>query len=160
MQFYLLLSVRLLHFTGMALWIGSSMSMPGDVKRSFADGVPTPRDLELLGARGRLAGRVATVGGVLTILTGVAMIFMLGGFGKVSPAIHASLVLAVLLAILGGALIGGTWNKILDELGPRGDGATREQIEPLLKRFRIYSMVFKTGWLVILFLMVFRTLFT
>ena len=158
MQFYLLLTVRLLHFLFMALWIGVSMSMPGDVKRSFADGVPGKRELELLAGRGRLAGTISTVGGVGTLVTGLAMIFMLGGFGKVSIAIHISLLLAIFLAILGGGFIGGTWNKILAKLGPDGTGATREEIEPMLKRFRIYSMLFKTVWLVILFLMVFRSL--
>lgn len=159
MQFYLLLTVRLLHFVFMAMWIGVAMSMPGDVKRSFADGVPGQRELELLAGRGRLAGVVSTVGGVGTILTGLAMIFLLGGFGSVSAAIHIGLLLAILLAVVGGVLIGGTWNKLMTKLQSGGSNVTREQVEPLLRRYRIYSMLFKTGWLVILFLMVFRSLF-
>lgn len=141
----------------MAVWIGVAMMIPGDVKRSFKGGIPAKPELDALRGRVAYGGKVGPVGGIGTILTGVGLIFLLGGFAAVPPAIHVSLVLAIGLAVLGVVFIGGAWRRIDERIGPEGTGASRDDIAPLLRRYRVLSMMFKTGWLVILVLMVFRT---
>jgi hypothetical protein len=156
MPFYLLLLVRTLHFLFMAIWIGAAMMMPGDVKRSFASGVPASAELELLRGRVRLGTVVAIVGAWGTILSGLGMIFLLGGFASVPKSIHAGLALAIVLMGLGGAGLGKTWHKLNELLGDGKGAQMSPEVVALLRRYRVAAMVFKSIWLVILLLMVFR----
>ena len=156
MSFYFLLSVRALHFIFMAIWIGAAMMTPGDVKRSFAAGNPAATELELLRARVRLGSIVAAVGAWGTILSGLGLVFLMGGFAAVPRAIHAALVVAVVMLIVGRVGLGRSWSKISDLLGPDPSAVAHERVAPLLRKYRTLSMVLKSLWLVVLLLMVFR----
>jgi hypothetical protein len=156
MPFYLVLTFRTLHFLFMAVWIGAAMMMPGDVKRSFAEGVPSTPELQTLRARIRLGSTVAIVGGWGTVLSGLGLIFGVGGFAAVPKAIHIALLLAIALIALGALGLGRTWAQLQKELGDEGGGALNEEAQRLLDRYRAASMIFKTIWTLILILMVFR----
>jgi hypothetical protein len=155
MPFYLALTFRALHFLFMAIWIGAAMMMPGDIKRSFASGVPAKAELELLRGRVRLGSGVAAVGGWGTLLSGLGLIYAAGGFSAVPSAIHLSLTLVIILIGLGALGLGGTWKRLQAELGD-GGGELSDDATQLLRRHRILSMLFKTIWMIVLVLMVFR----
>ena len=144
--------LKFVHLFTMAAWIGSSMFAPADIRRTFAGN----GDFAALRERMRSIGRVAMGSGALTFLSGLALIFALGGFGTVTPAIHIGLVTGLVTAIVGGAGIGRTWGEIDKKLAANADPAS---LAPLVRRIGILSHVFHLLWLVTLVLMVFRGYF-
>ena len=144
------LVLRLLHLLFMATWIGAVFFTSGDVRRTLDAG---PSHLALLRDRVGRSTRLAGLSGILTIVTGIGMIVLLGGMGAVSPGIHIGLTIALLALVVGGVGIGGSWRKIDAGLG---EGKSVADLAPLLKRMKIATMVFQTLWLVGLIAMVFR----
>ena len=143
------LVLRTVHLISMATWFAAALFMPGDVRRTLES---PNSDLELLRGRANRAVRLATVFSWATLLSGIALIFAVGGFGEVPPPIHISLLLA-LVAIGVGAGLGSTWRKIDAELQK---GTPRDQVAPMAKKLAMFSGIFQLLWLVILLLMVFR----
>lgn len=141
--------LRFLHILFMASWFGSALFASGDVKRTLAAG---PDHIDLLRERMRRFQRVAGVSAVLTILTGFALIFQVGGFGAVPVPIHIGLTLGLVAWGLGIGT-GLTWRKIDAELEA---GKSPADLQPLAKRLTGLTMGFHTTWLLTLILMVFR----
>src|SRR5689334_16897165 len=102
----LYLALRFVHIAAMAAWFAPLLFVAGDARRSIEGG-------DLAGLRVRLArgGTVGAVGGTLTILTGVALIFVLGGFAAVPVGIHVGLAVGVVMWLLGAFGVGGTTRK-------------------------------------------------
>jgi hypothetical protein len=151
----LYLSLRFVHITFMALWIASGGFAGSDVRRTLATG--DPAQVPLLRVRMQRFAILGGVSSLVTILTGIALIFALGGFGKVPVAIHVGLTLGVILGIVGGAGIGGTWRKIDALLGPAGAPSDPSAVAALVKRLSMHTGIFHLLWLTTLVLMVFRT---
>ncbi len=146
----LYLSLRLVHLVFMGTWFGSNLLSIRDVKTSFAAG---PAHLPGLRDRMMRSGRLATISGGLTLLSGFGLIFMLGGFSSVPRAIHIGLATGIACSIVGAAGVGRTWMLIEKKLDA---GAEPSTLEPLLKRLTMLSGIFQLLWLVSLVLMVFR----
>jgi hypothetical protein len=85
--------LRLLHFLGMAVWFGGSLSLASDARRTAALGKPHTDALEARLDRTLTIGLVAAV---VTIGSGLGMIFARGGMKSVAPTIHIGLTLALL----------------------------------------------------------------
>lgn len=134
----------------MALWFGAGLFANSDIRRSFAN----PAEIAGLRIRMQKTGIAAIAGGVATIVSGVAMVFVLGGFAVVPWPIHAALGLALLQAMVGGGGIGATWAKIDKQLG---EGASPETLLPLAQRIYMFGGIFHALWLINLILMVFRS---
>lgn len=146
----LYLSLKLVHFVFMGTWFGSSLFSLRDIKSSFAAG---PAHIPLLRARMQVVGRLAMLSGALTLLSGVGLIFALGGFAAVPRAIHIGLLTGLVTAIVGGAGVGRTWQAIEQRLDAGADAAA---VAPLVKRIGMLSGIFHLLWVVSLVLMVFR----
>ena len=144
------LVLRFLHLLFMGLWVAASMYVAGDARRSIAAG---PEHLPLLRDRVLRAGRFGAISGALTLLSGLGLIFALGGFGAVPRAIHVGFLITLALAVLGAKGVGGAWEALDSALR---DGAPAERIAALQLRLQVFVAVFKTGWLVVFALMVFR----
>jgi hypothetical protein len=143
-------ALRLVHFVFMATWFGTGLFALRDVRATLAAG---PAHVPLLRERMRVVGIAAGASGALTILSGLGLIFALGGFASVPRAIHMGLGLAIVTGVVGGAGIGGTWRKIDTALAAGADPAT---LTPLLARLRAFSGAFQACWFGTLLLMVFR----
>jgi hypothetical protein len=148
----LYLGLRLVHILFMTTWIGSALFATADVKRTFATGEPS--HLPLLRERMRKTGIAAGVSGLVTVLTGIALIFVLGGFGKVPIAIHIGLTTGVLALVVGAGGIGGTWRKIDTAIG---SGAPMASLQPLVGRLAMLGGIFHLLLFSTLVLMVLRT---
>lgn len=142
--------LRFVHIAAMASWFGSIMMLTGDIRRSVELGPP---HIAPLVGRVRRSVVIATGSGWTTVLTGVALIFDLGGFGAVPVAIHVGLVLGLCLVGVG-AFMGRTWDTLLAK-HEAGDHAA---VGPLLKRMSMLGGIFQLVWTVILGLMVFRAM--
>ena len=141
MLYYLL---RIVHIAAMGTWFGVSLLAAGDLRRTLAAG---PAHVDLLLARFAAISRVASAAGWTTVLSGLALIFSLGGFGKVPHAIHAGLLLALVLVGLGIAT-GMQGQKAALALKAGADPG------PARKRAGMFGGIAHLLWFVILCLMV------
>ena len=146
----LVLGLRLLHLMFMGTWIGALLFVSGDVKRTLAE--PAVH-IPLLRNRIGRATRFAAISGLMTIVTGICLIFALGGFGSVPPTIHTGILMGLAMLGVGVGMIGGSWKKIVAGLDA---GASPDSLLPLAKKMTMGMMVFHLLWLVTLGLMVFR----
>jgi uncharacterized membrane protein len=86
------LALRAVHLLSMAVWFGGGLTIAGDVRRTIARGKP---HTEVLAARVERSLGIGAIAGTFTLLTGLGMVFATGGFGAVSPRIHAGFALAL-----------------------------------------------------------------
>ncbi len=144
------LVLRLLHILFTATWFGSTLFAGGDIRRTLAAG---PEHVALLRERMRRVTRVVAASAVLSILTGFALIFAVGGFGAVPVGIHMGMLTAVLAWVVGFLGQGMTWAKIDAALDR---GAPPAEVEPLARRYAMANRAVHGLWLLTLILMVFR----
>ena len=143
-------TLRLLHILSMATWLGASLFQAGDLRHSLAGG---PEGLPGLRDRMNRTNRVAAIMGLLTITTGLALIYALGGFGAVPTSIYVGLGIATLMMLVGGGAIDGTWKQIEKRLD---GGDPPESLAGLARRLTIATGVVQAMWLTTLVMMVFR----
>ena len=145
----LYLALRFVHIASMAAWFAPMLFMAGDARRSIEAG----GDLAPLRRRLSVAGAIAGVGGIVTVLTGVALIFAMGGFGAVPPTIHVGLLLGIVMWLVGAFGMGGTARKLDAAIA---SGGAKDQLLPFARRMSMFTGIFHLLWVVTLALMVFR----
>jgi hypothetical protein len=143
------LILRFIHIAAMAAWFAPMIFMAGDVRRSIEAG----GDMNPLRARMVRAGVIAGVGGSVTVLSGLALIFALGGFKAVPHAIHAGLLLGVILWLVGALGMGGASRKLDAAIVA---GAPKAELVAIARRMSAITGIFHLLWAVTLALMVFR----
>lgn len=148
----LYLVLKLIHYAGMSLWFGASLPVAGNVRRALDS---SPEALPAVLQNARRAGRVSSIAGWITILSGVALIFTLGGFGAVPIPIHIALTLALVMAGIGAFGLGGTVNKMIAAAEGGGEG-TLAEVQGLRGRLAMFSGIFQGLWVLVLVLMVWR----
>jgi len=146
----LYLVIRLLHFAGMAVWFGGAMTLSSDVRKTLARGKP---HTDVLAARVDRSLSIGAVAAIVTMGTGLAMIFAQGGFGAISPRIHAGFALAlVAFAVELLAL-----RPAVAKLGQALASGEEKDLKSLQGRIGMLTGVLHTLKLVILVLMVWKT---
>lgn len=142
MFFYL----RILHLLVMALWLGATLLSVVDALAARSSAVPGR-------VQARVAGVVGSVAGLGTVGSGVAMIFLLGGFASVPWAIHAGLSVCLVMILIGAFGIGKSTAALAAAhstvASPPGELVTR------LQRWAIVQLLL---WLFVFGLMCFRHL--
>ncbi len=89
--------LKLVHLLSMAVWFGATLTIASDARRSLALGKAHVTELVTRIDRSAV---ISMAFGLVTIVSGVALIFQLGGFKAVSPRIHTSLLLALIALAL------------------------------------------------------------
>lgn len=141
----LLLILQVLHVAVAATAFAITLPSGGAMKRAIGQG----REVKLAAATlVNRSGQLASIFGILTLLTGLGLVFYLGGFKVVSPTIHAGLGL-VLVMIAHGALFMRPTGKRIVAAVDQGDDAWAAA----RKRFAIGDGVMQLLWLVVLVLM-------
>lgn len=146
---WLLYTVRTLHIAFAALWFVIKLGSPRDIKASLGAG---SEHTALLVARVNRATRISLIGGLGTILSGFGLIFLMGGFGAVSPRIHTGLTLALVL-------LGLEWfgqRRVWGKIASAAEAGKLEDALVLAKPYTALAGVSQLLWTVILVLMVFR----
>ena len=144
------LLLRLFHILFMAVWVGTTLFVTGDVKRTVEAG---PDHLPLLKDRVGRSLKVGNICGVATLITGVGLVMSAGGFGAVPPAIHSGMLGAIILLGVGAGGLQRSWTRIEARLDGGTDPAA---LMPQIKKLGLIAKVFHTIWLIVLILMVFR----
>lgn len=148
----LVLTLRFLHIIFMATWFGGSLFAPGDARRTLSN---EAADLELLQGRLKRYAVLGAVSALLTIVTGFGLIFALGGFKVVSPAIHIGMLVAFVMWGVGMFVVGGASRKIAAGIAEK---KPRAELLGHAKRMAMGTGIFHLLWIVALGLMVFRTM--
>lgn len=143
--------LKTIHVMSTAIWFGAGLPIARDVRRTVELGKP---HTDLLIERVTRQGKVAVIFGVLTMVSGVTLIFTMGGFGNVRKAIHAGLGLTLLSFAVGLALSMPTWRKIASLL--RQEAGDMGEARRLAGRFGMFTGIEHLLWVVVLVLMVFR----
>lgn len=145
------LILKTIHILSAAAWFGTELSLSGDVRRTIERGRP---HTDLLPERVNRSGKIALIAGVLTLGTGLGLIFNMGGFANVRPNIHAGFGLTLLLFAVGVGLTLPTWRRI--EAILTAEGGDLAEARRLAGRFAMFHGIEHLLWLVVLVLMVFR----
>jgi hypothetical protein len=121
--------VKWLHILATSVWFGINLMQAGDIRTALSLGAP---HVQALVPRINRIHAVSLISGFITILTGFAMIFLLGGFGFVPGRIHAGLGLTLCLVAIEYLLVIGPWKKILAVIS---SGSPPSTALPFAKRY-------------------------
>lgn len=142
--------IRIVHLLSMAVWFALPLMIAGDLKRSLAAGKAAA---EAAVARVERTLAISSAGAVATIVSGLIMIFALGGFGAISPRIHAGFGLALLLLALEFFVLKGAVGRAGEAIG----GGKPEEAQPFVARVGMVGGISHLLKLIILVLMVWKT---
>lgn len=140
--------VLVLHVIAAVLWLGPTLGLGKMVERAFPVGKEA---LALAVADFRFRGRLASIGGLGVIVTGLALIFIAGGFKVVPPQIHAAFGLAI-LAMLNSFVYGPGTRKLV-VAAERFDDASIADARKALKKMSMHSHISHALWLASLVMM-------
>ena len=148
---YPYLILKTIHILSTAVWLGAGLTVAGDVRRTIERGRP---HTDLLIERVNRQGRLAVIGGVFTLGTGVNLIFTLGGFANVRSNIHAGLGLSLLIFAVGLGLSMPTWRRIRAILSDAGGDLA--EAKRLSRRLGMFTGIEHLLWLIVLVVMVMK----
>jgi len=140
--------VLILHITAAMLWVGPTLGLVKSTRRAL------PISREALGAAiadYKLRGGLAAIGGIGMILTGIALIFIAGGFKAVAFPIHIALTLGIIAAVH--SMVFGKGGKVLEETYRSYDAASIGNADRMLAKLMRHSHFTHFLWLTILTLM-------
>lgn len=141
--------VLVLHIASAAVLFGGAMGLT----RSLRQHLSSSNEIFLALARDAVRkNRVTGIFSILTLLTGLMLIFLVGGFANVRFTIHIALTL-MLVAIAVGAVVMTPQISRLVALAER-DPLDRDGASKAIKRLTIGQGIIHFLWLVILALMV------
>lgn len=136
-----------LHIAVAATAFGISLGGPASLRRARAAGTEVFRHAV---AEANRRGKIGGICGVLTLLTGLALIFNGGGFGAVGVNIHIALAVLLVMLGLGFGMLKPAGGKLA---GLVGQGDKDAEIDALLGRLAAGSGVMQLLWLTVLALM-------
>lgn len=142
--------IRIVHLVSMAVWFAVPLMITGDLKRSLALG---KAHAEAAISRVERTLAISTFGALATIVSGLVMIFALGGFGAISPRIHAGFGLALVLLAVEFFLLKGAVSRA----GGSVAAGKPEDAQPQVARVAMFGGISHLLKLVILVLMVWKT---
>ncbi|NUP06654.1 MAG: hypothetical protein HOW73_11420 [Polyangiaceae bacterium] len=142
-------AIRIVHLLSMAVWFATPLTIVSDLKKSIARGKP---HTDVVVSRVERQLSIATIGAILTILSGLGMIFSLGGFGAVSPRIHAGFTLALVVLTVEFFPLKGTVARLGESLASEN----ARDAQPLVKRVGMFAGITHFLKLTILILMVIK----
>lgn len=138
-----------LHVLCVATWWGVPLTSPGMVRRGLAGGEKTFKAATITASR---MGMIAGISGILSLVTGLVLVFNQGGFSAVAPTIHVSLTLVIVMLGISFGLMKPTGGKLLAAAESWSD-QTPTAVAPLLKRMAMGGGILQLLWMVVLVLM-------
>ena len=145
------LVVLVLHIASAAVIFGSSMGAARSLRAGLAAG---PKAFGVVSAGAARRGSLSLVASLVTLLTGVVLIFMAGGFGAVKPNFHAALTL-MMVAIGLSAFFSAPRIKKLVQLS-KSEAPDTTAATALIKQVGMGVGISHALWIVILVLMLYR----
>jgi len=146
---YTIYYLRLVHILSIAVWFGPKLLVPADVRRAIGDG-----DAAVASAiqRINLVQKVAISASMVTLASGLVMIFRLGGFAAVPTRIHAGFGMTLGLFGLGAFGVDRAWKRFREAAAA---GRPKPDLQKLERRLSHVMTAENVLWLAVLVLMVF-----
>ncbi len=145
----LLFVFKIVHVAAASVWIGGGLTAPRDIRRTLALG--PPHTAQLL-PRLRTIAQLMNLAALLTLVSGLALVFDVGGFARVPHRIHAGLALTLAAIVVGRFFIRPALVALGRALQAQG-GA--DEIARLERRFRAFNGVEHALRSVVLVLMIY-----
>jgi len=150
MHFHLYSLLRMAHLLSMAVWLANGLTVTSDMRRTIPLGKP---HTELLIARIHRSSRITIGSGLLTIVTGLGLVFAQGGFSAMPLRIHVGLALTLVTCGVGATLAEPSWQRIVKAIRADDDVA---EVTRLARRFSAFYGVEHALKLVVAALMIFK----
>lgn len=111
------------HVMAAMLWFGGSITLPRRARAALQSEISEARR-QLQGIARE--GKTLSISGLVTFLTGLSMVFAMGGFGAVAMRFHISLLLTLVWLVLGavfgrktiGQLVAASEGEVMAEGAP------------------------------------------
>jgi len=143
--------LRLLHIGLASFWLASIIKdifEPLNLQGSHEE------NRRLIIHREKAAGMMGTISGVGTILSGAALLFMIGFSGN-PWALNMGIVVALVMALIGALGVGGSYQRIIKAFDREASNA---ELKSLAIGLRKWSLALLALWLLTFFLMGLRNL--
>ncbi len=145
-SYYLFL--KILHIACAAVWFGGSISTPGRIRRALILG---ETEIKWMAMETSRSMKISRIFAGATWLSGLFLVFSVGGFRNVSKSIHMGLGLTTVMLLLEALVIRTLWNGIQKMITEGGD---RSAIQPLKAKLAMAGGMQQLLWLLVLVLMV------
>jgi hypothetical protein len=126
----MVVALKIFHVLVAAAWFGHKLLIPRDIRDSIHH---LEQGIDLFVARIKRAERLGQVSGLLTVASGLGLIYLVWGFADVPVRIYIGLGAAVLMFISGATVARPAWNRIRSGLDA-GDPTMAAAAEPQLRR--------------------------
>ena len=146
--------LRYLHILATSIWFGATLLLSGDIRRSLAAGNSHGK---LLIDRVNRTVAITSLTGILTLLSGVAMVLQSGGFANLPFRLLFGFCLTILLLALGILGMRPLWARMRQLITNGHDDA---ELRSLSKAITTLSGISHLLWVTILGLMVFKNALT
>ena len=146
----LILLLKIVHIAAASIWIGGGLNAPRDIRRTLPLGPPHVGELM---PRLRAIAQLMNVSAGATLLSGLALVLAVGGFGRVPHRIHVGLLLTLIAFAAGRWLIRPVLGEIAQAI--KTAPVTPEKLEHIMVRFRLVNGVEHALRLAVLILMVY-----
>lgn len=148
-MYVLKLVLLTIHITAAAIIFAAPLGTIGSLKRALAGAGDSA--LKTSAKDAAVRSQLAYLGAIVTLVTGVVLIFVSGGFGVVGPRFHAALTLMVVAIGFRLAFIKPNGKKLA--AAAAASPADRGGFAEALKNIRLGTGVQHAVWLIILVLM-------
>ena len=134
-----------------AIIFGVSLGIPGSYRRALTQGHAAFRATARESSR---RGNLAAISAFATLISGVALIFYRGGFGKVTPNFHIALTVMVVALAISAILLGPAVKRV--STLAEAETLDRPAIDQGIKRVAMFMGILDLLWTVMLTLMFVR----
>jgi len=145
------IALLIVHVSFAAVLFGAPMGLVGNVRRALRAGDEALRIAAIDAMR---RARMAGISSLVTLLTGIALIFVMGGFGSVATHIHAALGVMILAVAFSAAVMRPNSAKLV--AAAQAQPADRTAAESALKKLAMGSGVLHLLWVILLTLMFYK----
>lgn len=145
------LILLVVHISSAATLLGVPLGIPGSIRRAKEGG---PAALRHAAADADRRGRIAGITSLLTLVTGIALIFNAGGFASITKNFHAALGLMVLALVVSFTVMKPATGKLVAAV--QKEPIDEAAVEAARKKLAMGSGILQTLWLVLLVLMFYR----
>lgn len=145
------IALLVVHIAFAAVLFGAPLGLVGSCRRALAAGNEALRHAAADAAR---RGAIAGISSLGTLLTGIGLIFLSGGFGAVTRNYHVALTVMLVAFGVSAAIMRPNTAKLVE--AARKDPVDRKGVEAALGRLGMGSGILQGLWLVILILMLHR----
>ncbi len=150
-MFWAKLALLALHISAAAILFGNTISIIGSCRRARNIDDSAFRHATLEAQR---AGKIASIMSILVLLTGVGLIFTIGGFAAAPKNFHLALGLILVAIIFSFAWMKPNTDRLVASAA--GDSVDSAAADAAMKKLAMGSGILHTLWLGILLLMYIR----